>query len=185
MHCISTYVESHILMKYIPPGSHIKIINGTHMGQTGRVVSLKSIDNKPTAVILTDGLNTEILCDVVNLQLSAEVTAGLSNLMGFELYDLVVLNENESAVVIAVGKCVCVFVFLPVCTLTHSLTLILILILPGTEKLRLINHLDIVKEVYPQEIQSKRNMQSAKTTGFDSQQHVVKIGTSVNQSINQ
>ena len=38
------------------------------MGQTGRVVSLKALDGKPTAVILTDGVNTELLCDVNNLQ---------------------------------------------------------------------------------------------------------------------
>ena len=96
-------VETNILMKYIPPGSHVKIINGVYIGQTGRVVSLKSIDSKPTAVILTDGMNTEILCDVANLQLSSDITIGLSNLMGYELYDLVVLNDNESAVIITVG----------------------------------------------------------------------------------
>ena len=55
---------------------------GQYIGQTGRVVSLKSLDNKPTAVILTDGLNTEILCDLTHLNITSEITAGLGNLMG-------------------------------------------------------------------------------------------------------
>ena len=45
-------------------------------------MSLKSLDNKPTAVILTDGLNTEILCDLTHLNITSEITAGLGNLMG-------------------------------------------------------------------------------------------------------
>ena len=35
-------------------------------------------------------------------------------------------------------------------------------------------------QVYPQEIQTKRNFQSQKSTGFDSQQNTVSVGDVVN-----
>jgi transcription elongation factor len=63
-------IEMSVLVKYVPAGSHVKVIGGRNMGQTGRVVNVKVMDGKPTAVILTDGINTEILCDVINLQVS-------------------------------------------------------------------------------------------------------------------
>jgi transcription elongation factor len=84
--------------------------------------------------------------------MSTEVTVGLGNLMGYELYDLVMLNENESAVVIGVGA----------------------------EKLKVVNHMDIVKEIFPQEVQAKRNLQSQRSSGFDSEQNTVVIGDVVN-----
>lgn len=84
--------------------------------------------------------------------MSTEVAVGYGNLMGYELYDLVFLNENESAVIISVGA----------------------------EKLKVINHLNIVKDVFPQEIQSKRNVQSERSNSFDSQQNTVKVGDTVN-----
>jgi transcription elongation factor len=58
-----------------------------------------------------------------------EVTIGQGNLQGYELYDLVALNENELAVVIMVGS----------------------------ERLKVINQLENIKEVSPQEMQGKRN----------------------------
>lgn len=71
---------------------------------------------------------------------------------GYELYDLVVINENETAVVINVGN----------------------------EKLRLLNHNDTVKEILPQELHGKRNSQSQRSSAFDSQQNTVKVGDTVN-----
>ena len=63
-------IETDLLVKYIFPGAHIKVVNGRYMGQTGRVVSVKTIDNSNIAIILTDGINTEIQCNVGHLQVS-------------------------------------------------------------------------------------------------------------------
>jgi transcription elongation factor len=83
--------------------------------------------------------------------MSSEVTTGYGNLMGYELYDIVALNENECAVVIVVG----------------------------TEKLRVINHMSVVRDVLPQELRGKRNAFSARSTGFDIQQNAISVGDTV------
>jgi transcription elongation factor len=62
------------------------------------------------------------------------------------------LSENESAVIIAVGA----------------------------EKLRVMNHAGIVKEVFPMEIQSQRNSQSLRSTAIDSGDNSMKVGDVVN-----
>ena len=46
------------------------------------VVSVNSIDGDHIAAILTDGMNTEIQCNVSHLQTSSEVTTGHGHLMG-------------------------------------------------------------------------------------------------------
>lgn len=43
-------------------------MNGRDMGQTGRVVSVLNKDGGAIAVILTDGINKEIECNVGNIQ---------------------------------------------------------------------------------------------------------------------
>ena len=47
------------------------------------VVSVNSIDGDHIAAILTDGMNTEIQCNVSHLQTSSEVTTGHGHLMGY------------------------------------------------------------------------------------------------------
>lgn len=61
-------MEVDLLVKYIFPGAHVKVVAGRYMGQTGRVVSVKSADGSNVAAILTDGINTEIQCNVGHLQ---------------------------------------------------------------------------------------------------------------------
>jgi transcription elongation factor SPT5 len=145
-------IEIGLLVKYVEPNEHVKVVQGQHMGQTGRVVSVNVVEGRPVAAILTDGINSEIQVDVANLQVSNEVTTGLGSLMGFELYDLVAINDNECAVVIFVGA----------------------------EKLTVKNHMDQVKDCYPQELQGKRNSQSTRSTGFDKNQITVAVGDVVN-----
>eukprot|EP00599_Poterioochromonas_sp_BG-1_P011272 CAMPEP_0173156230 /NCGR_PEP_ID=MMETSP1105-20130129/14646_1 /TAXON_ID=2985 /ORGANISM="Ochromonas sp., Strain BG-1" /LENGTH=1165 /DNA_ID=CAMNT_0014072945 /DNA_START=63 /DNA_END=3557 /DNA_ORIENTATION=+ len=146
-------VEISLLVKYVEPGAHVKVTTGRYAGTTGRVVSVTTgvTANDQLAIILTDGLNTEITCNVSILQISDEVATGLGNLMGFELYDLVKLNENESAVVINVG----------------------------TEKLKVMNHLSDVKDVAPQEIRGKLNNISQKTKALDASQNSMGVGDTV------
>ena len=135
-------VEMSLCIKHVFPGAHVKIISGRHIGSTGRVVHVSIVDGDNIAAILTDGINSEIQVNVSNLQISAEVSVGHGDLGGFELYDCVSLSENETAVVIFVG----------------------------TEKLRVINHMNVVKDVYPQDVTNKRNSQSSKQSAFDSAQ---------------
>ena len=143
-------VEAHVLVKYVAPGYHVKVVSGRYTGQTGRVasVTLKDDSNGYIASILTDGVNTEITVNVAALQMTSEVATGYGSLGGYELYDLVSLNVNETAMVINVGS----------------------------ERLRIINHMDLVKDVLPQELQKNRNRQSQRSSGFDAQQSTVTVG---------
>jgi transcription elongation factor len=144
-------VEIKILTKYIYPGAHVKVVSGVHMGQTGRVVSLKDTDDDLLAVIITDGVNTEILTKTATLQITSEVSTGQGNLMGYELFDLVALNDNEIAIVLKVGS----------------------------EKLFVMNHLGSTKHVLPLELQGKRNTQSQRSKAFDSENSTIIVGDSV------
>ena len=144
-------VEIKILTKYIYPGAHVKVVSGVHMGQTGRVVSLKDTDDDLLAVIITDGVNTEILTKTATLQITSEVSTGQGNLMGYELFDLVALNDNEIAIVLKVGS----------------------------EKLFVMNHLGSTKHVLPLELQGKRNTQSQRSKAFDGENTTIVVGDSV------
>jgi transcription antitermination factor NusG len=61
-------MEVDLLVKYIFPGAHVKVVGGRYAGQTGRVVSVKSEDGSNVAHLLTDGINSEIKCNVGHLQ---------------------------------------------------------------------------------------------------------------------
>ena len=148
LHSGKLTVEMALVIKHIYPGAHVKIISGRYIGSTGRVVSVSIMDGDHIAAILTDGVNSEVQVNISSLQISAEVSVGHGDLGGYELYDCVSLSENETAVVIHVGA----------------------------EKLRVINHMNVVKDVYPQEITSKRNALSAKQTAFDSTQTNISPG---------
>lgn len=127
-------------------------MKGKYTGQTGRVVSVLDVEGTQTAAILTDGLNNEIQCNVSFLQMTSEVATGLGNLMGYELYDLVSLNQTESAVVINVML----------------------------ETLRVINNNEQVKDISPQQILAKQNTFSSKSKTFDANQHSISVGDVVN-----
>jgi transcription elongation factor SPT5 len=141
-------IEWSALVKYVAVGAHIKVMKGKYMGQTGRVVSVVNEGEEQIAVILTDVTNNEIMCNVSYLKMSNETSSGLANLQGYELYDLVKLSENESAVIIN------------------------ILI----DKLRVINHLENVKEVAPQEIRGKQNIFSNRLRATDLHQNQITCG---------
>lgn len=86
--------------------------------------------------------------NVGSVQISNEISVGHGDLCGYELYDLVSLSVNETAMVVQVGA----------------------------EHLRLLTHMDVIKDVLPQEVQRKRNQQSNRSTGFDAQQATVSVG---------
>jgi len=73
------------LVKHITPGEHVKIVSGRDQGATGRVVSIFTADGENLAVVLTDGVNTEIQCHINALQVSSEVSSGQGNLLGYEV----------------------------------------------------------------------------------------------------
>jgi len=49
----------------------------------------------------------------------------------------------------------------------------------GQEKLRVLTHMDVVKEVFPMELIGKRNQQSQRSSAFDAQQNNVNVGNMV------
>ena len=141
------------LVKYIQPGAHVKVKEGPNMGQTGRVVSVMlASDGSRVAAILTDNVNSEIRCNVDHLVQTSEVANTLSNLQGYEVYDLVVINLNEAAVVTSVGP----------------------------EYLTVINHQGEIKRVLPQELKGKRNVQSERASTFDAAHSSITVGDTVN-----
>jgi ribosomal protein L24 len=64
-------IESELLVKYIREGQHVKVLNGKHMGETGKVVSVSIMDKDQLATILTDGIKEEITVNLSSLQVSS------------------------------------------------------------------------------------------------------------------
>ncbi len=133
-------VEMALLAKYVVAGAHVKVMSGTYTGTTGRVISVSSLGRDPIAVVMTDASQDEIQINTSLLQVSEDVAIGAGTLAGYELYDLVSLNDQESAVVIQVTN----------------------------QKLRVMNNLAVVKDVTPQEIRSKQNALSQRAFAVDS-----------------
>lgn len=144
-------VEIGLVVKYIQPGSHVKVIDGQHVGETGRVVVVNKVDGDHIAAIFTDGVKKEITVNVSHLQVSNEVTIGLNSLEGYELYDFVTLASNDCGVVVMVG----------------------------TEQLTILNPSGIEKTLRPMEIRGKANMQSNRATALDNMMNPMKAGDTV------
>lgn len=143
-------VEIALLGKYIRPGQHVKVMQGAHLGKTGRVVGISSADEgELLAAVLTDTVNSEILCNIAHLQVSSDVATGLDSLGGFEMYDVVAVGYNEFAMVVAIGA----------------------------EQLSVMDTLGNITEVKPQELQGKRTMQR---TAFDSAHNTIGCNDVVN-----
>lgn len=146
-------IEISLLGKYIRPGQHVKVIQGAHMGKTGRVVGVSTADEgNLIAAVLTDTVNSEILCNIAHLQVSSDVTTGLDSLGGFEMYDLVAIGYNEFAVVVGIGA----------------------------ERLSVMDTMGNITEAKPQELQGKRNLQSARAHAFDSAHNTIGCNDIVN-----
>jgi len=144
-------IEVNKLIKHIDPGYHVEVAAGKFLGQTGRVVSVNPGDSgRIIATILRDGTNKEMRVNVNHLRKSDKVSIGTLEIGGYSLYDLAILNDNETAVVINVDS----------------------------ERLTVINHLDIVKHVMPQELQGKRMARNE--IAMDQHNNPLKQGNMVN-----
>jgi transcription elongation factor SPT5 len=144
-------VEISDVVKYIQPGSHVKVIDGAHAGETGRVVVVNKVDGDHIAALFTDGIKKEITVNVAHLQVSNEVTIGLNSLEGYELYDFVTLDSNDCGVVVMVG----------------------------TEQLIVLNGQSAEKTLRPMEVRGKANMQSQRASSLDNLMNVMKAGDTV------
>lgn len=78
------------IMKVFKIGTHVKVIAGNNVGETGRIVLLdEDGDNGGNAILMSDYGDKEIKVFVNYLIASGEVSKGLVTVEGFELYDLV------------------------------------------------------------------------------------------------
>lgn len=148
-------VEQRLVTKYIEAGAHVKVMGGRYEGQTGRVVAVMTSEADPMAVILTDGVNTEIHCSVSLLQNSVDVAAGYGSLKGYELYDLVQLNENEVGVIINIG----------------------------VEALRVLTQMELIKDVDPNEVRAKLTQQSLRMKAFEMEQKQFSVGDTLRVAV--
>jgi len=143
--------------KYIPPGAHVKVIDGRYANETGTVVAVDDMEGGKDclAVVLTDMTHKEISVRTSQLQESAEIASGRDKLAGYELHDLVVLSgggsTNEVGVIVRVGR----------------------------EEFTVINNHGIVREVRPEELRGKRNSTSKRAVALDVQGGQIRVGDNV------
>ena len=89
------------IMKVFKIGTHVKVIAGSNIGETGHIVLLdeESIDSSNSAIIMSDYGDKEIKVFVNYLIASGEVSKGLITVDGFELYDLVSVCECINSII--------------------------------------------------------------------------------------
>ncbi|KAH8510638.1 hypothetical protein H0E87_008252 [Populus deltoides] len=86
------------LCKYFEPGNHVKVVSGTHEGATGMVVKVE----QHVLIILSDTTKEHIRVFADDVVESSEVTTGATNIGGYELHDLVLLDNMSFGLIIRV-----------------------------------------------------------------------------------
>ena len=80
------------LLKVFSHGTHVKVVAGVHAGETG-VVALCEGEGDGSAIVISDFGDKEMKVFVNYLIESAEVSAGVVSVEGFELFDLVAVSR--------------------------------------------------------------------------------------------
>ena len=80
------------LLKVFSHGTHVKVIAGVQAGETG-VVALCEGEGDGSAIVISDFGDKEMKVFVNYLIESAEVSAGVVSVEGFELFDLVAVSR--------------------------------------------------------------------------------------------
>lgn len=94
--------------KYFRPGDHVKVIDGHHKGETGKVLDVSGVPGESArelpsfawlaAIALDDG-GEEIQVFTKGLILSADVSTRDHSLAGFDKFDLVKVQEGTRSIV--------------------------------------------------------------------------------------
>jgi transcription elongation factor SPT5 len=93
------------LRKYVEVGAHVKVINGSHKGQTGMVVSVS--DDATVCHVVTDATREDIRVFVRDTTEAVAVATTIDSIGDYELFDLVVLDAQTVGVIIGVDKDSC------------------------------------------------------------------------------
>ena len=92
---------SNMLKKHINIGENVKIVSGTHVGETGMVVHTENAgDREGVAVVINDNGGKELRVFVSDLHPTTEISRGHDTLEGYNLHDLVQLPSNEVGVIV-------------------------------------------------------------------------------------
>ncbi len=91
------------LKKHVEVGAHVKVINGSHKGQTGMVVSVED----STCHIVTDATREDIKVFIRDITEAVAVATTIDSIGDYELFDLVVLDAQTVGVIVGVDKDSC------------------------------------------------------------------------------
>ena len=91
------------LRKHVDVGAHVKVINGSHKGQTGMVVSVEDV----FCHIVTDATREDIRVFIRDITEAVAVATTLDTIGDYELFDLVVLDAQTVGVIVGVDKDSC------------------------------------------------------------------------------
>ncbi|PRW59844.1 transcription elongation factor SPT5-like protein 1 [Chlorella sorokiniana] len=92
--------EPRELSKYFESGEHVKVVHGQHEGETGMVVRVET----PVAYVFTDSSHQEIKVFVRDLTLAVATASSADSLGGYEMHDLVVLDNTTVGVIVNVEQ---------------------------------------------------------------------------------
>lgn len=91
------------ISKYVEVGAHIKVINGSHKGQTGMVVSVED----GVCHVVTDATREDVTVFVRDISESFAISTTLDSIGDYDLFDLVVLDPQTVGVIVGVDKDSC------------------------------------------------------------------------------
>ncbi|GAB4821977.1 hypothetical protein N2152v2_009023 [Parachlorella kessleri] len=91
------------LSKFFESGNHVKVVHGQHTGETGMVVRVEG----PVCYVFTDTTQQEIRVFGRDLTEAAAMASSADTLAGYELHDLVALDNQTFGVIVGVEKEAC------------------------------------------------------------------------------
>lgn len=90
-------LERDSLEKFFKEGDRVKILNGTHQGETGQVLSVD--EKKGTANILIDSLQYAVDAHLAQLTLTKDVNAGQKTIGQYIVGDFIRLTDSSNGVI--------------------------------------------------------------------------------------
>lgn len=91
------------ISKYFESGDHVKVVNGSHSGETGMVVRVEG----PVCYIFTDATKEEIKAFSRDLTETAAAATTIDSIGDYDLFDLVLLDSSTVGVIVNVEKDSC------------------------------------------------------------------------------
>lgn len=95
------------IVKTFSMGDHVRVVTGIHKGKLGwvsQVVPFTTGNPNPSVSVFIEETKSEVQVSNSDLKKSNEAAVGLTTLDGYNMYDLVMLDQNQHAIIVKINE---------------------------------------------------------------------------------